>query len=196
MALSKVARPTSLAAQALRNSSAITEFTDMTRSLVTTIHRQLLPTLEMLNRVVKQCPPELWVVEGPTASIRNRVVHAAESVDYWIGDPTTYRYRELDPRPQRPQLTDELPDTLTQGNVQAYVSAVAMKAIGELLKLDDTTILKAHPRTGMPMLSAFLGQVRHVQLNVGYCNEKLVANGAPSVAWIGSSDLPDDFTVA
>lgn len=167
----------------------------MNPRLVDCIRRQLVPTLEMMNRVTKTCPPGLWAVAGPTTSIRNRVVHAAESLDFWIGDTTSYLYPALDPRPMRPRLHDDLPDAFSMQATRQYYRQVAVKTLAELEKLDDAGLLEVNARTGVPTISLFLGQIRHVQVNVGYCNEFLASRGVETVGWIGSTELPGDFAI-
>ena len=168
----------------------------MKNTIISVVRRNLSASLEMVNRIIKFAPSALWSGQGPTRSIANRVMHMIESVDYHLSVSQPYLYPEYSDK-GRPQLQDSLQPFFSREVLREYFLRVANKALMALDSLDDLSILDnnlQHP--GRPHLDVFISQIRHVQVNIGYCNEYLVASGAKSEEWIGSVVLPENHVIS
>jgi hypothetical protein len=157
-------------------------------SLIVHLHRHLTLSFQMLLNVLERCPDNLWVGQKEHESIWKRVFHALESIDFWIDDFSEYRFPEAF-NGFSAEMNIENKSSLTKRQLLEYSKLVNGKISGFINGLTEnnlTELSKKHPKT--TYLDIILSQIRHIQVNIGYCNQKMIEHGIKGVEWVGYNE--------
>jgi hypothetical protein len=150
--------------------------------------RHLRLSFDMLKAIIDKCPDTLWFDANENKSVWKRLLHALESLDYWLDDFGGYAFKNLFPNFSA-EMDSRNHSVLSKSDVSSYFVAMAEKIDTHFSKLTEEMLLdksKTHPK--VTHLDIILSQIRHVQVNIGYCNEMLSAHGVKNVEWIGYNE--------
>jgi hypothetical protein len=146
----------------------------------------LLLSLQMLNRVVEQCPDSLWINAQENESIWKRILHVLESNDFWLDDFSDYKFMEM-----FGNISAEMDTTnksiLSKAEISKYLKIINNKIKDYANYINDNNLSEISIKhSKVTYLDIILSQIRHIQINVGYCNEKFKNNGLCGVEWLGT----------
>ena len=115
-------------------------------------------------------------------------MHVLESIDYWLDDFDDYAFKDF-----FKDLSAEMDVTnsivLTKNDILNYLENINLKISDYFINLDSLNLIdKSLKHANVTYLDILLGQIRHIQVNIGYCNEKFSNNGVKSVEWIGYNE--------
>ena len=152
------------------------------------LHRHLLLSFRMLMDVIDTCPDALWLAGREKDSIWKRVFHVLESLDFWFDDFSGYIFPGFFSGFSA-EMDAENTSQLTKKQIHAYTGLLHKKidaffAIMNERKLTENS--KSHPN--VTYADIVLSQIRHIQINVGYCNEQFIAQGFKGVNWVGYNE--------
>ena len=155
------------------------------RKLLRIVKRQFDPCLEMLGTLIDDCPHDTWLKAGDCIAPWRRMVHTLESIDYWFSEFDGYYFGDSI-KGVSAELDTPCTEVLTKKEIADYFEKIEGKCRRFFAALDDAALLeKSAKHERLTILDIILSQIRHVQLNIGYCNEALNAAGVRGVAWKG-----------
>jgi len=142
----------------------------------------------MLENILKQCPDELWFNTDESESIWKRFLHVLESIDYWFDDFDDYKFINFFGNLSA-EMEIKNSSCLSKNEISKYLKVIKLKSDDYFkhlnpLMLTDKSI--KHPK--VTYLDIILSQIRHIQVNIGYCNEKFNHKGIQSIEWIGYNE--------
>ncbi|MBN1577882.1 MAG: DinB family protein [Chitinispirillaceae bacterium] len=155
------------------------------RDTLRILKRQFEPALQMIEQVITACPDDLWSDNPHGRPIWKRLLHALESVDFFLNDFGAYHFRETGKKVS-PEFNAADKECLSKDEMIVYFGKVRAKCSAAFEALDDSRLPDrsvAHPE--YTNLDIFILQIRHLALNIGRCHEALAANGIESPGWIG-----------
>jgi|AGTN01.1.fsa_nt_gi hypothetical protein len=160
----------------------------MADSLITITKRHLLLSLKMLKNILEKCPDDLWINIDENQSIWKRLLHVLESIDYWPDDFDDYKFTGFFASFSA-EMDGVNPHPLTKTEISNYFKTIDMKIDKYFRRLSSLTMTDKsakHPK--ITHLDIILSQIRHIQVNIGYCNEKFSNRGIDNVEWIGYNE--------
>jgi len=153
--------------------------------LLRIIERHFDPCLEMPGAFINDCPDDRWLKAEEGIPSWRRVLHTVESIDYWFSELDGY-YFDDSIKGVSAELDTPCAEVLTKKEITDYFQKIEGKCRRFFTALDDAALLeKSANNERLTILDVILTQIRHVQLNIGYCNEALNAAGVRGVAWRG-----------
>lgn len=159
----------------------------MNHTMVGVLRREFDYTLQMLKQLVEACSDEMWV--NGKQKYWKHILHAAIGIKFWLrqeGEPFA-------PPDFNKDVTDdfdkECTDFPTKEEIIQYIDDMAKKASEFLDALNDDRLLDpCAVYNKITKADAILGQVRHIQHHVGYCNNILTSGNQTAVKWLGYGD--------
>jgi hypothetical protein len=152
------------------------------------LERQFNPCLAMLGKIIQDCPDELWLKAGKGAPLWRRILHTLESIDFRFSDIGGYFFNDIK-KDISAELDVQCSEILTKKETLDYFRKIESKTRRFFAALDDVGLLRiSKTHKDLTMLDLILSQIRHIQLNIGYCNEALNIAGAKGVGWMGFKD--------
>jgi hypothetical protein len=142
----------------------------------------------MLINIIEKCPENLWVADDENESIWKRVLHVLESIDFWFDDFSEYHFNRLfDNFSAEMDIYNK--SILTKNNILLYQDLLNDKIQKFFNMVIDDFLLKTSPKhSSVTFLDIILSQIRHIQINIGYCNEKFNSQGIESPEWLGYNE--------
>jgi hypothetical protein len=148
----------------------------------------LMLSFKMLINIVENCPENLWISDNENESIWKRVLHVLESIDFWIDDFSDYHFNRLFEKFSA-EMDIYNKSILTKNNIFRYLDLINVKVQNFLVIMNDDFLLKTSPKhPSVTYLDIILSQIRHIQINIGYCNEKFNSKGIKSPEWLGYNE--------
>jgi hypothetical protein len=147
--------------------------------------RHFAPSLAMLERIIAQCPNELWNEVNGGFPFWQQIFHAYESIDYWIRK-TEDDYQE--PKYDKDvtfDLDKTCTDFLTKEEIITYAKKIREKVEKYFMDLEGQNLLKSDNNNKFSHYDIMLCQIRHIQYHIGHCNAILRQNNYKAVDWIG-----------
>lgn len=150
------------------------------------IHLSL--SFQMLTNVIKSCPDHLWIDQDENESVWKRVIHVLESIDYWFDDFSDYQFNN-----RFSGLSAEMDitcsSTLSKKDILEYNELISDR-INVFFNSINDDVLASHSgkHQNLTYLDIILSQIRHIQINIGYCNEKFNAKGLKGIEWAGYNE--------
>ncbi len=149
------------------------------------IKRQFEPALQTLEDFISLCPEELWRDNPFGRPLWKRVLHALESVDFFLNEFDRYHFRDIG-KEVSAEFDVEDKEDMSKEEMSIYFGKVKSKCLTALTRLDDARLLEQSPtHRKYTYLDIFMMLLRHLALNTGRCNEALVANGKDGAGWTG-----------
>ncbi len=139
----------------------------------------------MLENVIKNCPDNLWFGSDENRTIWKRVFHVLESIDYWLDDFEEYSFPLKFPI-YTAEMDQTNPSALPKNELSDYSNAIQSRLEYFFDNLSSSMLAQQsiqHPK--VTYLDIILSQIRHIHINIGYCNEKLNSIGFEGTGWIG-----------
>ncbi len=145
----------------------------------------------MLTNIIETCPECLWTAPEESKSIWKRILHVLESLDHWFTDFSDYCFNDY-----FCNLSAEMDETSCSSAskycVTSYKDMIESKIAEVFDRLDDSVLLNNSSKfPKVTFLDIILSQIRHIQINVGYCNEKFSSKGIKSPEWLGYNEEND-----
>jgi hypothetical protein len=150
--------------------------------------RHLMLSYQMLLDVIDECPDDLWIDRKEDDSVWKRVLHVLEGIDYWFDDFSEYQFPVLF-KDYSAEMDLDNKTSLTKQQIREYTDLIEKKIVGFFQMMAEKAIAnesKKHPK--VTYIDIVLSQIRHIQINIGYYNEKMNAKGRKSVEWIGYNE--------
>lgn len=150
------------------------------------LQRHFDPSFEMLEKMIRQCPDEIWTQANGGFPFWQQIFHAYESIDYWMGI-TDENYEE--PKFDKDvtfDLDKTCSDFLSKEELETYSKKIGKKVekfFNELESQDFLMLINGSDK--FTYCDKVLCQIRHVQYHVGHCNSILRHFGYEAVDWIG-----------
>ncbi|HEX3020642.1 MAG TPA: hypothetical protein VHP36_10090 [Chitinispirillaceae bacterium] len=145
-------------------------------------------SFNMLLNIVENCPGNLWISDKENESIWKRVLHVLESIDFWFDDFSVYHFDRMfgffSAEMDRCNAS-----VLTKSDIFKYLDLINIKIQNFFDMVNDEILTEAstkHP--SVTYLDIILSQIRHIQINIGYCNEKYNSKGIKSPEWLGHNE--------
>ncbi len=138
--------------------------------------------------MINSCPDNFWAEEQENKSIWKRVLHVLESIDYWLTDFTNYDFPELF-EGYSAEMDQKSISSVPKNKMIRYKSLIEEKLHLFFENIDDSVLLKyssKHPQ--QTYLDIILIQIRHIQINVGYCNQSFHYKGLKAPEWLGKNE--------
>jgi hypothetical protein len=152
------------------------------------IKRQFAPALQMLEDIISHCPEELWRNNHFGRPLWKRMLHALESVDFFLNDFDRYHFHDIGKEVSAEFDVEDMKD-MSKEEMSVYFGKVKSKCLTAFTRLNDTGLLEQSPtHPEYTFLDIFMMQLRHLALNTGRCNEALAANGKGGSGWIGYAE--------
>ena len=167
-----------------KGNRSMTISTDREQILIGIIIRQFSPAFAMLEETIAACPETLWLDNPRGRPLWKRVLHALESVDYFLNDFDCYWFDTIG-KEVSPEFDAEDREQLSREETIEYLRNIRSKCDKAFSELTDARLREhstAHPR--FTYLDIVFTQLRHLALNTGRCNEALAAAGIAN-GWIG-----------
>jgi hypothetical protein len=145
-------------------------------------------SFQMLTNLIAICPEEHWYDKIENDSICKRMLHTLESIDYWFLDFSVYHFKFLfdDLSAEMDHVNDY---SLSKNEILGYADLILLKIEVFFSEMNDGVLLKnSSIYTKLTFLDIILSQIRHIQINVGYCNEKFSSKGLKSSEWLGYNE--------
>jgi hypothetical protein len=160
-----------------------------TTTMLGVLMRQFAPSLEMLADIVETCPHSAWSDSRSGRPLWQRVLHALISVQFWFREASEpFAPPDLGTGPV-PDLDQRPVVEVDKDTVQAYLQTIRARADTFFASLDDERLLAPCSICDKcTYADLILGQIRHLQHHVGYCNSLLQAGGAPAAKWRGHAE--------
>lgn len=152
------------------------------------LNTHLTLSFKMLTNIVEKCPENLWIVVDENESIWKRVLHVLESIDFWLDDFSDYHFNRL-----FVNFSAEMDicskSVLTKKDIFQYQDLLNDKIETFFNMIDDELLIKTSSNhSSVTYLDIILSQIRHIQINIGYCNEKFSNKGIKSPEWLGYNE--------
>ena len=151
------------------------------------VKRHLEPSMQMLSNVITICPDELWINNQYGFPIWKRVLHTLESIDYWLNEFDKYYFDEIG-KDVSPELKVYCKDILSKEEMNQYYKKVMRKCDKISSQESEISILDSSLQKNYTILDIILTQIRHIQINIGYCNNCFNQFGINGVKWIGFAE--------
>ncbi len=142
----------------------------------------------MLTNIIETCPDNLWNIRAENKSICKRVLHVLESVDYWLKESGGYFFDSMF-NGYSAEMDMENSSLIDKGTMIEYNYIVKQKVNRFFQSMNDSILLKnSSIFQNTTYLDIILCQIRHIQINLGYCNEIFNNNGIICPDWLGYNE--------
>jgi hypothetical protein len=150
------------------------------------LKRHFDPSLEMLEKMIEQCPDEIWTQANGGFPFWQQIFHAYESIDYWM--------RKTDEKYEEPKFKKDVAfdldktcsDFLNKEELKTYSKKIRKKVEKFFNELESQDFLRLNNGSdNFTYCDKVLCQIRHVQYHIGHCNSILRHFNYEAVEWIG-----------
>lgn len=156
----------------------------MNTTMVDVLKGQFEPTLEMLTRLVEECPDELWF--DRQTNYWKHIFHAITGIQFWFRQGSEAFHIPNLNKDITPDLDKECTEDPTKAEMGAYVQEMIEKARSFTEALNDQSIFEpCDVYNEFTKADVILMQIRHIQHHVGYCNHILYSHNHKAVQWLG-----------
>jgi hypothetical protein len=160
-----------------------------TTTMLAILRRQLDPTLQMLADIVDGCPTSSWLDSRSGRPFWQQVLHALTGVCFWLREASQPFSPPDFGRGAIPDLDQAPTFDVDKGTVKAYLASIRRTADLFFDTLDDQKLLATSSLYDKcTYADLILGQIRHIQHHVGYCNCLLQSSGARPTKWLGYAE--------
>ena len=168
-------------------------------SLTEIMKRNFISCLNMMEKIIDNCPADLWVKIYAGFPFWQQVYHALESVDYWFRESYRYVYDDETPKVWKPNknVTSELDkskkvfsDILSKEEIQQYLSCIYGKTDLFFSNLNDHKLKQpiAENNYEFTCLDVIDMQIRHVMYHVGHCICILRSHTDIEIEWVSHNE--------
>ncbi|HOV25825.1 MAG TPA: DinB family protein [Pseudobacteroides sp.] len=150
------------------------------------LKRHFDPSFEMLEKMIQQCPDELWTQVNGGFPFWQQIFHTYESIDYWMRK-TDENYEEpIYDKDVTFDLNKTCSDYLSKDELMTYSKKIRKKVERFFNELESQDFLKLSNGNDIFTYSdKVLVQIRHIQYHIGHCNSILRNHKYDAVKWIG-----------
>jgi hypothetical protein len=158
--------------------------------LIDILQRQFEATLEMLGRVIDECPDEVWDVQEEPAPIWQQLYHSLIGLDFWIRDPES----AFQPQPfhtdEAGMLKGRAEPTITRQQIAAYRDLVFNRCQQVFDHLTPDGLVRDVDAGGVMLTLAdhVLDQIRHVHHHVGSMHSQLRRRTGSHPIWVSYNE--------
>jgi len=145
-------------------------------------------SFSMLEKMIEQCPDEVWSVKAGGFVFWQQIIHALCSAGFWMRKPGSAFAEPFAEKKVYPELEQDPEGNISRDEMREYKDKV--KALCEAFfcdKDDEWLVFPSDIHIKISNLDVILMQIRHIQYHVGHCNSILRERGIEAVDWI---DLP------
>ncbi len=157
-----------------------------TTTMLAVLRRQLDPTLQMVADLVDSCPTSSWLDSSSGRPFWQQILHALTGVRFWMREASQPFSPPDFGRGAIPDLDQAPSFDVDKATVKAYVASIRSTADAFFGALDDQKLLATSSiYEKCTYADLILGQIRHIQHHVGYCNCLLHTGGVRPTKWLG-----------
>jgi hypothetical protein len=148
------------------------------------LRRQLDPSIKMLQDLIDVCPDQVWTSSGDGRPFWQQIMHALISVQFWFREADeAFRPPDLGQGPV-PDLDVEPGFSVSKESVKDYLSVIVRRIDAFFLRLSEEKLTSPSSiYNKVSYADIAVGQIRHLQHHVGYCNAILHLRDLKAVAW-------------
>ncbi|WP_010252169.1 DinB family protein [Acetivibrio cellulolyticus] len=154
-------------------------------NILKTCRVQFTLSFSMLEKLIEQCPDEIWNVNAGGYVFWQQIVHALCGANYWMRQPNIAFVEPFQERKVYPELDNKPEGYVSKSEMLDYKDIVKNICICYFEDKDDEwlTMLSAFNEK-ITNLDVVFMQIRHIQYHVGHCNSILRDRGLKPVDWI------------
>ena len=152
-----------------------------------------------MEKIIDNCPSDLWTDINAGFPFWQQVYHAVESVDYWFRENYRYVYDDETPKvwESNKNVTSELDenvrifsDVLSKAELRQYLSCIYEKTNIFFSGLNDYRLRQpiAENNYEFTYLDVINMQVRHVMYHVGHCICILRSHAGIEIEWVSHNE--------
>jgi hypothetical protein len=151
---------------------------------VSVLHRQFDPSFRMVAELINNCPEDIWNFIPNGKPFWQQIMHILIGIQFW--------FRESEEKFSPPDFGNgPVPDidtdaifSLTKKQVNEYQEQMEQRIATFFNKMNDERLLaESYVYQKSTYADVILGQIRHFQHHVGYCNCILHQNNAKIAKW-------------
>lgn len=156
--------------------------------LIEITKRHFMASFKMLENILEKCPDDLWFNTNENDSIWKRLLHVLESIDYWFDDFDEYKFNSCFDKISA-EMDISNPNELSKNEIKNYFGILNLKINNHFKSLNSIMLLdNSVKHLNVTHLDVILSQIRHIQINIGYCNEKFNGKDLKGIAWLGYNE--------
>lgn len=154
-------------------------------NFVETIRRHFDLSFAMLEKMIDQCPDELWNKKHGGFVFWQQLLHAFTGIHFWMRLSNEIFVEPFSDRKVYPELDQDPQDELTKNDLRDYMEKVKRicKSFFENQNdewLNGSSVLDNRLKN----IDIALMQIRHIQYHVGHCNSILREQNKEAVEWL------------
>ena len=139
----------------------------------------------MLEKMIEQCPDDLWDKKKGGFVFWQQILHAFAGINYWLRMNNDIFQEPFADKKVYPELEQEPENQLTKEDITDYKNSVKELASAFFCGKDDEWLgYNSAVYDKIKNLDVIFMQVRHIQYHVGHCNSILRENNREAVDWI------------
>ncbi|MCX7711420.1 MAG: DinB family protein [Clostridia bacterium] len=142
-------------------------------------------SFSMLEKMIDQCPEDLWGAKNGGFVFWQQLVHAFTGLHFWMRRENNGFSEPFSDKKVFPELDGEPDCFLSKEEVAVYKDAV--KKIWQQFfegREDDWLLLESVIYGKITNMDVVFMQIRHMQYHAGHCNSILRDKGREAVAWV------------
>ncbi|MDP4143568.1 MAG: DinB family protein [Bacillota bacterium] len=147
--------------------------------------RQFNLSFSMLERIIYQCPADLWNEKNGGFVFWQQLLHTLTAVDFWMRKASGKFTEPFANKRVYPELDKDPEDNLSREQLIGYMNKV--KEVYEVFfenKDDEWLCNNSVVHDKIKNIDIIFMQIRHIQYHVGHCNSILRDKGREAVEWI------------
>jgi hypothetical protein len=154
-------------------------------TLIKIAKMQFWLSFSMLEKMIEQCPDDLWREKKGGFVFWQQLLHAFSGINYWMRENNDEFIEPFIGKKVYPELDDEPKDQLTKKDLVEYKDLVK-QIVDEFFsnKDDEWLVENSIIYDKIKNLDIVFMQIRHIQYHVGHCNSILRENNREAVDWL------------
>jgi uncharacterized damage-inducible protein DinB len=157
----------------------------MNRSIVDATRTHFNLSLEMLEKMISQCPDELWKEKRAGYVFWQQILHALTGADFWMRQSNEQFVEPFTGKKVYPELEQDPEDQLSKENLIKYAGEVQALSLLFFEGKDDAWLNSGSTvYNKITNMDVVFMQIRHILYHVGHCDSILRESGYKAVEWV------------
>ena len=157
----------------------------MSTKILDSTKRHFDLSFEMLERMISQCPDEIWNEKHGGFVFWQQLLHAFCGINFWMRQKKEAFVEPFEGRRLYPELDQEPEDEINKEELIRYKEEVKVICQSFFEGKNDEWLGQASViYSKISNIDIVFMQIRHIQYHVGHCNSILRGLGHEAVEWI------------
>jgi hypothetical protein len=153
--------------------------------MVKTCKTQFFVSFSMLEKLIEQCPEEIWGIKAGGFVYWQQLLHALAGTNFWMRLPGEEFSEPFAERKVYPELDKEPEGIVTREEMLEYKDTVKSICESFFEGKEDAYLTKSSCiYDKITNLDLVFMQIRHIQYHVGHCNSILRERSLEAVDWL------------